>query len=106
MRFGWIDFIDDPDVVDALMEKVESWAAELGCTAVHGPLGFTDLDREGMLVEGFDELATLATRHDPDIITSRWKRLGYGKVVDWYEHLKLPCPDELDEKILRIARIS
>ena len=104
MRFGWIDFIDDPDVVDALMEKVELWAAELGCTAVHGPLGFTDLDREGMLVEGFDELGTLATRHDPPYYHKHMERLGYGKAVDWYEHL-VTMPDELDEKILRIARL-
>ncbi len=102
MRFGWIDFIDDPDVVDALMDKVELWAAELGCTAVHGPLGFTDLDREGMLVEGFDELATLATRHDPPYYHEHMERLGYGKAVDWYEHL-VTMPDELDEKIVRIA---
>ena len=104
MRFGWIDFMDDPAVVDALMEKVESWAAELGCSAVHGPLGFTDLDREGMLVEGFDELATLATRHDPPYYHQHMERLGYGKAVDWYEH-EVTLPDELDEKIIRVANL-
>jgi hypothetical protein len=102
LRFGWIDFIDDEDVVNALMGAVEDWARELDLTAVHGPLGFTDLDREGLLVEGFDELATLATRHDPPYYAEHLERLGYGKDVDWYEHL-VTMPDELDEKIIRVG---
>ena len=57
MRFTQVDFIDDPEVSAALFAAVEDWARELGCTAVHGPLGFTDMDREGMLVEGFDRYA-------------------------------------------------
>jgi GNAT superfamily N-acetyltransferase len=105
LRFGWIDFIDDPEVSKALMSAVEAWARELGCKAVHGPLGFTDLDREGMLVEGFDELATLATRHDPPYYSQHLEKLGYGKDVDWYEH-EITLPDELDEKIIRIADLA
>ena len=61
MRFGWLDFIDDPAVCAALLGKVEDWARENGCSAVHGPLGFTDMDQAGMLVEGFDEPGTMAT---------------------------------------------
>ena len=105
LRFGWIDFIDDPAVSEALMGAVESWAKELNLEAVHGPLGFTDLDREGMLVEGFDELATLATRHDPPYYSQHMERLGYGKDVDWFEH-EVTMPDELDEKIVRVAELS
>lgn len=105
LRFGWIDFMDDEDVINALMAAVEDWARELDLTAVHGPLGFTDLDREGLLVEGYDELATLATRHDPPYYAEHLERLGYGKDVDWYEHL-VTMPDELDEKILRVAELS
>ena len=71
---------------------------------MHGPLGFTDLDREGMLVEGFDELSTLATRHDPEYYHKHLESLGYNKAVDWIEH-EITLPDELDEKILRIARL-
>jgi hypothetical protein len=104
LRFGWIDFIDDEEVVDSLMGAVEEWAQELDCTAVHGPLGFTDLDREGLLVEGYDELATLATRHDPPYYKEHLERLGYGKDVDWYEH-EVFIPDELDEKIIRVAEL-
>ena len=105
LRFGWVDFIDDPEVSDALFNAVESWAKELNLEAVHGPLGFTDLDREGMLVEGFDELATLATRHDPPYYFQHLERLGYSKDVDWLEHL-VTIPDELPEKIRRVAEIS
>ena len=53
MRFGWFDFIDDPDVSSALLSAVAEWAGQQKLTALHGPLGFTDLDREGMLIEGF-----------------------------------------------------
>ena len=63
-RFGWIDFIDDPEVCSALLKTVEAWARSQGLKAVHGPLGFTDLDREGMLVEGFNELGTMATSYN------------------------------------------
>ena len=105
LRFGWIDFVDDAEVIDAMMGAVEDWAKELDLTAVHGPLGFTDLDREGLLVEGFNELATLATRHDPPYYAEHLKRLGYEKDVDWYEH-EVTMPDELDEKIIRVAKLS
>ncbi|MCE1208959.1 MAG: hypothetical protein LWX23_05755, partial [Spirochaetia bacterium] len=59
-RFGWIDFIDDFDVASALVKTVEDWARSKGMEGLHGPWGFTDLDREGMLVEGFGEQATFA----------------------------------------------
>lgn len=105
LRFGWIDFLDDAEISSTLMSAVEEWARELGCSAVHGPLGFTDLDREGLLVEGFDELGTLATRHDPPYYKEHLERLGYGKDVDWLEHL-ITLPDELDEKIIRVAALA
>jgi GNAT superfamily N-acetyltransferase len=105
LRFGWIDFIDDPNVSSALMGAVEDWAKELNLAAVHGPLGFTDLDREGMLVEGFDELATLATRHDLPYYPQHMEKLGYKKDVDWLEE-EVIVPDELPEKVTRVAEIS
>ncbi len=61
VRFGWIDFIDDPEVSSALIKTVEDWGKERGMTHIVGPLGFTDFDAEGMLVEGFDQLSTMAT---------------------------------------------
>jgi GNAT superfamily N-acetyltransferase len=105
LRFGWIDFVDHQAVSDALFGAVEAWAESLGKTAVHGPLGFTDLDREGMLVEGFDELATLATSHDQPYYAEHLTRLGYEKDADWLEN-EVTVTDELDERISRVAAIS
>jgi ribosomal protein S18 acetylase RimI-like enzyme len=105
MRFGWIDFIDDPAVSEALMKNVENWAKECGMTAVHGPLGFTDLDREGMLVEGFDELSTLATIYNHPYYPQHLENLGYIKDTDWMEY-ELSVTPEPDETIARIADIA
>lgn len=86
LRFGWLDFADDPQVSAALLGAVEGWARELGLAAVHGPLGFTDLDREGMLIEGFEELATLSTNYNYPYYPEHMQRLGYAKDTDWVEH--------------------
>jgi GNAT superfamily N-acetyltransferase len=105
MRFGWIDFIDDPMVSEALMKTVETWAKETGMVAVHGPLGFTDLDREGMLVEGFNELATLATIYNHPYYPKHMEKLGYVKDTDWVEY-EFSVPPEPNETIARIADIA
>ncbi len=105
MRFGWIDFIDDPSVSVALMKTVEAWAKETGMAAVHGPLGFTDLDREGMLVEGFDELGTLATIYNHPYYPKHMEKLGYVKDTDWMEY-EFSVPPEPNETIARIADIA
>jgi GNAT superfamily N-acetyltransferase len=104
MRFGWLDFIDDPQVSSALLQTVEAWAKESAMTAVHGPLGFTDLDREGMLVEGFDELATMATYYNHPYYPAHLEKLGYTKDIDWVEY-EISMPSEPDEKIARMANI-
>jgi ribosomal protein S18 acetylase RimI-like enzyme len=101
-RFGWIDFTDDPDVSAALLKVVEDWARDQGLEAVHGPLGFTDLDREGMLVEGFDELSTLATSYNYPYYPERMQAAGYVKDTDWVEY-ELCIPVKPDEKIARLA---
>jgi GNAT superfamily N-acetyltransferase len=105
MRFGWIDFIDDPKVSEALMLRVENWAKESGMNAVHGPLGFTDLDREGMLVEGFNELSTLATIYNHPYYPEHMEKLGYVKDTDWMEY-EFSVPPEPNKTIARIADIS
>ncbi len=102
LRFGWLDFIDDSEVSSALMGAVEGWARERGLTAVHGPLGFTDMDREGMLVEGFNELGTMATYYNHPYYPQHLERLDYVKDVDWME-FELTVPAEPNEKITRIA---
>jgi hypothetical protein len=104
MRFGWLDFIDDPQVSSALLLAVETWAKESGMTAVHGPLGFTDMDREGMLVEGFDELATMATNYNYPYYPAHMEKLGYSKDIDWVEY-EISMPQEPDDKIARMAAI-
>ena len=104
VRFGWFDFVDDLAVSSALLQKVEDWAVEKGMTAVHGPLGFTDLDREGMLIEGFDELGTLATIYNYPYYPQHMERLGYVKDTDWVEY-EIQMPDEVDEKIAKAANI-
>lgn len=87
MRFSQVDFIDDEEVSSALFSTVENWAREMGCNEVHGPLGFTDLDREGMLVEGFDRRSCFFTYYNFPYYPEHLKKLGYDKDVDWIENL-------------------
>lgn len=77
LRFTQVDFIDDPEVSSALFRTVEAWAKELDCTAVHGPLGFTDMDREGMLVEGFDRRSCFFTYYNYPYYIDHMAALGY-----------------------------
>ncbi|MBU4444229.1 MAG: GNAT family N-acetyltransferase, partial [Candidatus Marinimicrobia bacterium] len=95
-RFGWIDFIDDKDVSKALIETVEKWAKEKGMEAVHGPLGFTDLDYEGMLIEGFEELGTMATIYNYSYYPKHLEKYGYTKDIDWVE-FEVKAPQEVPE---------
>lgn len=104
VRFGWVDFIDDAEVADALFATVEQWGRERGMTEVHGPLGFTDFDPEGMLVEGFDRIGTMATIYNYPYYPVHMERMGYAKDVDWVEYL-LTAPEALPEKHARITRI-
>lgn len=104
-RFGWIDFVDDENVCRALVQTVEGWARQNGLTAVHGPLGFTDLDREGMLVEGFQELGTLATIYNHPYYPKHLEACGYRKDTDWVE-FQAKNPKEVPEKIRRVAEIA
>ncbi len=103
-RFGWIDFIDDIEVSKALIKTVEDWSKQKEMTAVHGPLGFTDMDLEGMLVEGFDEIGTQAVIYNYPYYPVHLEKLGYIKNTDWVQ-LKINIPDKVPEKITRVAEI-
>ena len=103
-RFGWIDFIDDAEVVDALFAAAEQWAKSKGMTAIHGPLGFTDFDHEGTLIEGYDKPGTLATIYNYSYYPEHIERNGYVKDIDWNEYL-ITVPDVFPEKYFRIAEI-
>ncbi len=105
MRFSNVDFIDDPEVSKALFDTVETWAVEKGCEEVHGPLGFTDLDREGMLIEGFDRRSMYVTYYNPPYYQEHLERLGYGKDIDWVEYL-VPVPVPGDPTYLRIHKLA
>ena len=104
VRFGWFDFVDDPEVSEALLEAVSSWGKERGMTHIVGPLGFTDFDPEGMLVEGFDRLGTMAMIYNHPYYMKHMERLGFVKDVDWLEY-RITIPDELPEKFVRIAEV-
>lgn len=104
VRFGWIDFIDDMEVSAALINTVKAWGKERGMTEIEGPLGFTDMDAEGMLVEGFDQLSTMATIYNYPYYPVHMEKLGLVKSSDWVE-MKIYVPDQIPEKHLRISRI-
>jgi len=104
VRFGWIDFIDDQEVSGALIKAVEEWGKERGMEYIQGPLGFTDFDAEGMLVEGFDQLSTMATTYNYPYYPEHMERLGFGKDADWLE-FKIYIPDAIPEKHQRISEL-
>ena len=102
VRFGWIDFIDNPEVSDALIHTVEEWGKERGMTHIQGPLGFTDFDAEGMLIEGFDQLSTMATIYNYPYYPQHMERMGFEKEADWVEY-QIYIPDAIPDKHKRIS---
>ena len=108
VRFGWIDFVDDIEVTKALLETVERWGAERGMNKIVGPLGFTDMDPEGMLTDGYDQLSTMSTIYNYPYYPKHMEQLGYEKEVDWVERkVMVPTRDHAhdagSEKYLRVA---
>jgi GNAT superfamily N-acetyltransferase len=107
VRFGWIDFVDDEEVSRALIEAVEVWGKQKGMDVIEGPLGFTDLDPEGMLVEGFDQPGTMATIYNYPYYPKHIEKLGFVKETDWTER-KIMVPStgfNKQEKYFRVAEI-
>lgn len=104
LRFGFVEFIDDNEVVDALFAAAIAWGKERGMTKMVGPMGFSDLDKEGMLIEGFDRLGTMATIYNYPYYPQHMERMGFEKDVDWVEYL-IKIPDGVPEKHQRIAEI-
>ena len=104
VRFGFIEFIDDDEVVDALMDAVENWGRERGMKTIVGPLGFTDLDHEGMLTYGYEEIGTMATIYNYDYYPRQMERRGMEKEAEWVE-FRIAVPDKVPEKIARVGDI-
>ncbi|NLO83546.1 MAG: GNAT family N-acetyltransferase [Clostridiales bacterium] len=104
-RFGWIDFIDDQEVSKRLLETAEAWARDKGMTGIHGPLGFCDLDREGLLIEGFEEMGTFTTIYNYPYYPIHLEKHGYVKDVDWLEY-ELEVPEQIPDVIEKAAQNS
>lgn len=104
VRFGWYDFIDDREVSKALMDKVEEFGRKYGMESVVGPLGFTDFDPEGLLIEGFDRLSTMALIYNYPYYVDHIEEMGFQKDADWIEY-KIEVPKALPERVARMANI-
>ncbi len=105
VRFGWIDFIDDIGVSAALLDAVAKFGKERGMTQIVGPLGFTDFDPEGMLVEGFDRLSTMALIYNHPYYPEHMKKLGYVKETGWVEY-RITIPEVLPERHVKLAKLA
>ena len=105
VRFGYFDFIDDLEVSKALMDTVEQWGRERGMTQIAGPLGFTDMDREGMMVEGFDRLSTMYVNYNYPYYPQHIEKLGrFEKDNDYLEFL-VKISDHVPEKIMKVSQV-
>ncbi|WP_315330630.1 N-acetyltransferase [Segatella oulorum] len=105
VRFGWIDFIDDIEVSRALLKAVEDYGRSKGMDNVVGPLGFTDFDPEGMLIEGFDQLGTMATIYNYPYYPQHMEQLGGWRKDNDYVEYKLIVPKEIPEKYTKVAEM-
>ncbi|HBJ77194.1 MAG TPA: N-acetyltransferase [Porphyromonadaceae bacterium] len=104
VRFGYIDFIEDKEVSKMLLHTVEEWGKERGMTEIEGPLGFTDWDPEGMLIEGFNLIHTCSTLYNYPYYSQYLNELGYNVSASWKE-LQVTVTKELPDKFARIAKL-
>ena len=104
VRFSYLDFIDDEQVAKALLEAVEEWGRERGMTHCQGPMGFTDFDKEGMLIEGFDYLGSMTTFYNYPYYPNYLEHLGYEKEVDWIQ-LRMAVPEQIPERFQRVGNL-
>ena len=102
VRFGWIDFIDDMEVSAALLDAVIEFGRKAGMTQIVGPLGFTDFDPEGMLVDGYDRLGTMALIYNHPYYPEHMKKHGYYKETGWLEY-RITIPETVSERHKQIA---
>lgn len=105
VRFGFIEFVDNPEVSAALLSAVEDWGRLQGMEQIQGPMGIFDFDKEGMLVEDFDQLSPMITIYNPPYYPRHLEMLGYEKEVDWIQ-VRIEIPKEIPEKYARVARLS
>ena len=104
VRFGWFDFIDDYEVFKALLDAVAEWGKSRGMSRLNGPVGFTDFDHQGLLLEGFDYNAPMASLYTHPYYIAHYERYGLRKEADWIEYQITP-PAETPERMSRIAQL-
>ena len=104
VRFGWMDFIDDMEVSRALLESVITFGKEKGMTQISGPLGFTDFDSEGCVVEGFDDISSFALKYNYPYYAKHFEALGLTKANDWLEY-RIFVPGAVPDKVSRTAKL-
>src|SRR5690606_11392204 len=101
-RFGWFDAIEDQEVANALLEKAENWLRKEGIELIKGPYGFTNVDKAGLLVEGFEEMPTIATLYNFPYYANLLQEAGYKTEMEWVEY-EIAVPDQIPERIERLA---
>jgi hypothetical protein len=104
IRFGWFDFIDDKEVSRALRDKVAEWGKSRGMKCLNGPVGFTDFDHQGLLLQGFDYNSPMASLYNYPYYIEHYESYGLTKEADWIEH-RIYSPTEIPERMERIAKI-
>ena len=104
VRFGWIEFVDDADVSAALLKAVEDWGRSKGMDSIQGPLGISDFDKEGMLVEDFDKMGSAITIYNPPYYPEHMVQLGYGKEVDWVQ-VRIEIPKQVPPRFARAQKL-
>ena len=105
VRFSWFDFVDDPEVSNVLLKTVEDWGRSKGMTEITGPIGFIDTDREGMLVDGFEELSTMYVNYNYPYYPQHMEQIeGYEKANDWIE-LRVKVPEVVPDKFAKITEM-
>lgn len=105
VRFGWFDFVDDTEVSEALLKAVEDWGREQGMTEIAGPLGFIDTDREGMLVDGFDQLSTMYVNYNYPYYPQHMERIGGFEKDNDYVEMKVKVPEVVPDKFSKITEM-
>ena len=104
VRFGWIEFVDDTDVSAALLKAVEDWGRSKGMDSIQGPLGISDFDKEGMLIEDFDKMGSAITIYNPPYYPQHMVQHGFGKEVDWIQ-VKIEIPKEVPARFARVQKL-
>jgi hypothetical protein len=98
LRFGWFDFMDDLAVSKALLEAVQAWGKAHGMTEMNGPVGFTDFDHQGLLIEGFEYSSPMASLYNYPYYEKHFEAFGLRKEIDWIEY-RLTMPDEVPPRM-------